>query len=154
MVAVPIMALKSISFCPSVRLSAARPSIHPSRPSALSLARLPIHPSSHIYLSINLSIYLSIDQSLYVYLSIYLQIWYRNILVPNALVPKRLGAESSRDFFLGWCRNVLVPKRLGPNRLGAETTWCRKVSKSSSQFQSKFLSYIRPTVVKPKWGDI
>ena len=113
MVAVPIMTLKSISVCPpSIRPSAARPSIHPI-PSVRPPARASIHPSISIYLS-----------------SIYLQIWYRNVLVP-----KRLGAETSwcrivQGFFLGWCRNVLVPKRLGPNRLGAETTWCRNVCKS------------------------
>ena len=115
MVAVPIMTLKSISVCPSVHPSVRRSPIHPSHPIPPS-ARTRIHPSIHPYLSIYLlSIYRSGTE----------MSWYR-----NALVPKRLGAESSRDFFLGWCRNVLVPKRLGPNRLGAETTWCRNVCKS------------------------
>ena len=95
-----------------IHLVIPRPSIHSSI----------IHPSNHPFISIYLSIYLSI------YRSGTEMSWYR-----NALVPKRLGAESSRDFFLGWCRNILVPKRLGPNRLGAETTWCRNVCKSEKR---------------------
>ena len=99
MVAVPIMTLKSISVCPSVR----RSPIHPIRPSV----RPPIHPSISIYLSIYLSIYRSGTE----------MSWCQNNLVPNhpgnffRLVPKRLGAETSRAES-SRCRNHLVPKSL------------------------------------------
>ena len=107
MVAVPIMTLKSISVCLSVLPPPAHPSIHPIHPSVRPPAWTSIHPYLSIYLSTDL-----VPKCLGTETPCC-----RNVLVLNRpgnffrLVPKRLGAETSRAES-SRCGNDLVPKRL------------------------------------------
>ena len=99
MVAAPIMTLKSISVCPSVRPPPACPkSIHPS-----------IHPYLSIYRSgTEMSWYpkrLGAETSWCQIVQGICLGWCRNVLVPKRLGPNRLGAETT------WCRNVCKSSR-------------------------------------------
>ena len=90
MVAVPIMTLKSISVCPSIR----QPPAHPSNPICPSI-RPPVRPSIHPFIHPSISIYLSTE--------LVSKCLGPKRLVSIGLGPNRLGAKTSVNL-INWFR--------------------------------------------------